>query len=611
MFCRRSNLMQTAILEKLDSRRLDMRCLIVCVASIFLVLSPPITRLLAAEFNVGTFSDSQDAAPGDGICADTQGNCSLRAAVMEANALTGDDRILLPEGTHTLTLKGAETDDAAANDLDASGDTLTIVGSGTGPEVVVDATALADRVFEVRNGATLDLENLTITGGHSSDYGGGILVADGGALVLDHVAITGNQAGNNGGGIGNRGTVTGDLVSIAANAAMEDGGGIYLASANDNSVTLTRSLIAGNSADIGGGIFNGGNGNYDSPIGGKLRLENVTISENNAAQRAGAILFDQGSSAYLVNCTVADNVTASSSSGAGMAGNGAPALDFLNTLVADNRSSSGLDNCYQIVESTSISQRGLNDAYFDQNVPFGHNMSDGGCFSAVGDVLLDSDLTTSDALAGAGTYRLLGGSPAIDAGDPENYPSEDVFGTARPEGDAPDIGAYEDSNAAPEAPVLAAPADAATVSGTSVTLSWQPSSDPEGAAVHYRLELAQDAAFTSALQSFWVDGNGQEILFSSFGAGVLLLTALGWCEENRKRRALVVLAAGVLLAVNMLAACGSDSSQPANQQDSGNVTFQADGLATGTTYYWRVTALDEQNKPSEYSDIWSFTTPNK
>ncbi|MEZ4485138.1 MAG: hypothetical protein R2864_11285 [Syntrophotaleaceae bacterium] len=54
----------------------------------------------AASFTVDTTSDSVDVNPGDSICADSDGSCSLRAAVMEANALAGADAIALPAGTY-------------------------------------------------------------------------------------------------------------------------------------------------------------------------------------------------------------------------------------------------------------------------------------------------------------------------------------------------------------------------------------------------------------------------------------------------------------------------------------------------------------------------------
>jgi CSLREA domain-containing protein len=44
-------------------------------------------------FTVTSTADTPDAKPGDGICADSQGRCTLRAAISEANWQTGDNRI--------------------------------------------------------------------------------------------------------------------------------------------------------------------------------------------------------------------------------------------------------------------------------------------------------------------------------------------------------------------------------------------------------------------------------------------------------------------------------------------------------------------------------------
>ncbi len=70
------------------------------------------------HFNVDTTDDTVDANPGDGICADINGNCSLRAAIMEANAGPGGQTIVMPAGTYTLTLIGTHENDAATGDLD-------------------------------------------------------------------------------------------------------------------------------------------------------------------------------------------------------------------------------------------------------------------------------------------------------------------------------------------------------------------------------------------------------------------------------------------------------------------------------------------------------------
>src|SRR5260221_14200587 len=53
-----------------------------------------------------TTADTVDATPGDGLCADAAGSCSLRAAVMEASTAvtSGGDRVDLPPGLYRLDL---------------------------------------------------------------------------------------------------------------------------------------------------------------------------------------------------------------------------------------------------------------------------------------------------------------------------------------------------------------------------------------------------------------------------------------------------------------------------------------------------------------------------
>ncbi len=58
----------------------------------------------AATFNVDSTADGVDANPGDGVCATASATCTVRAAVMEANAWPGDDVIMIPAGTYVLTI---------------------------------------------------------------------------------------------------------------------------------------------------------------------------------------------------------------------------------------------------------------------------------------------------------------------------------------------------------------------------------------------------------------------------------------------------------------------------------------------------------------------------
>ncbi|HEX2622478.1 MAG TPA: hypothetical protein VHL11_20100, partial [Phototrophicaceae bacterium] len=61
-------------------------------------------RAPAGNFTVDTTIDSVDTNPGDGLCADASANCSLRAAIDEANLLDAGSTISVPEGNYILTV---------------------------------------------------------------------------------------------------------------------------------------------------------------------------------------------------------------------------------------------------------------------------------------------------------------------------------------------------------------------------------------------------------------------------------------------------------------------------------------------------------------------------
>src|SRR5437763_16145719 len=58
------------------------------------------SRTLPATFVVNSLLDAPDAHPGDGVARTADGLTTLRAAVMEANALPGSDIVVLPAGTY-------------------------------------------------------------------------------------------------------------------------------------------------------------------------------------------------------------------------------------------------------------------------------------------------------------------------------------------------------------------------------------------------------------------------------------------------------------------------------------------------------------------------------
>ena len=242
-----------------------------------------------AEFTVDSNADTVDANPGDGNAKDASNNTSLRAAIMEANALGGADKIILPADTYTLSISGAWDDTNATGDLDITQD-LTIEGEGAAT-TTINGGAL-DRVLHILSSATVKISGVTITNGDILDDGGGI--SNAGDLTLIDVEITGN-IGVNGGGLYSTGTAELNRVTISGNEG-EIGGGIYT---NGSSLTATNTTVSGNSATFkeAGGIY----------VWNPVRIINSTIAYNSATGGYPGGIFVKSDSADLVNTILASN----------------------------------------------------------------------------------------------------------------------------------------------------------------------------------------------------------------------------------------------------------------------------------------------------------------
>ncbi|MCB9461185.1 MAG: hypothetical protein H6670_16130 [Anaerolineaceae bacterium] len=148
------------------------------------------------DINVNSTLDAVDANPGDGICADVSGNCTLRAAIMESNVFPLTQTIHVPAGTYLLTIPGTDEDAAATGDLDIT-DPLLLIGDGQG-ETIIDGNDL-DRVFDISDFVAFDylpyilLTNMTIQGGNAP-YGGGVLINEGTISFLQLVTLRDNYA---------------------------------------------------------------------------------------------------------------------------------------------------------------------------------------------------------------------------------------------------------------------------------------------------------------------------------------------------------------------------------------------------------------------------------
>ncbi|MEM7131754.1 MAG: choice-of-anchor Q domain-containing protein [Chloroflexota bacterium] len=267
------------------------------------------TMLPDADFLVNSPLEGNDSTLGDGLCETTEGVCTLRAAIQEANALPGKQRIALPRQTYMLNLDSATvmaaflgaasrpSEDAAANgDLDITDD-LDLIGLGA-DETTINANG-QDRVIDVLNGAVVSIRGVALTGGKPNDeassYGGGLRNVDG-VVTLINVSVNANES-LGGGGIANMGgSMEISASSITGNDAGQASGGGLL---NQAQITLENVTVSGNRAGSGGGL---------QALGGAALLRNVTLVSNVATNAGGGINNSDAMGVRLANTIVADNI---------------------------------------------------------------------------------------------------------------------------------------------------------------------------------------------------------------------------------------------------------------------------------------------------------------
>jgi len=203
--------------------------------------------VMAATWLVDRFDDAVDTQPGDAECTTSAGGCSLRAAIMEANATPGVDDIHLIAGLHALSLMGDAPEDAAASgDIDIREPVRLMGQSDSSIETLVSYPFVlhspdGERVFDIDsadNKTPVLMKRLVIQFGKAHDHagGGGVLVRTGSAVELDLVDMYANGADRRGNAIAVYGRAEIRRSHIfdnhpAWNALPADGGGaIYLGS---------------------------------------------------------------------------------------------------------------------------------------------------------------------------------------------------------------------------------------------------------------------------------------------------------------------------------------------------------------------------------------------
>ncbi|MGI9264461.1 MAG: choice-of-anchor Q domain-containing protein, partial [Gammaproteobacteria bacterium] len=398
--------------------------------------------VIAGPATAATFNVTKTADTADGSC---NADCSLREAVIAANATVALDTINVPAGTYTITIFGRDEDAAATGDFDITQD-LNIVGAGQ-DQTTIDG-AQFDRVFHTFPEATVSISDLTITGGDAPGSLGGGIVAEF-DINLSNVTLIDNLAAI-GGGISNFTVANISNVTFENNEASEQRGG-----AIDNAFAvahITDSTFHNNIAsDWGGAIDNGF---------GEAYIERSAFHNNRAPQFSGGIDNDAGI-LRVTNSTFTDNQ--SNLGGAVWTSGDA---SFLNTTIVDNTENAGqwgVVNDAGVVsfENTIMSNApGLDCNTTSGVTTVGRNIeSRTSCgFTGTGD-MQNTDPLVGPLQDNGGptlTMALLQGSPAIDTGANARCPDTDQRGEVRPidgNGDGSalcDIGAYETSVIVPD-----------------------------------------------------------------------------------------------------------------------------------------------------------------
>ncbi len=291
----------------------------------------------ACTYHVNSFVDAPDTDPGDRSCESTEPvpagsppTCTLRAAIMEANAGGSLNRIEVPSGTYTLSPA-----------IPGAGGRLTIVnpihiqGSGAG-QTVIDGQNQTG-IFEI-DSADVTVKHLTVRDGN--DQGGtGFLIRAGSDVKLYGVEAFSNTSFTGGGGlwVEDGATVRMWRSGITGNNGAQ-AGGIY----NAGTLWIYDSSVTGNSSTRAGGIQNASTG--------ALNLRNVTLAGNMiVSSSSGTGGLYNGNFAVLNNVTVTDNTGAgtnpSSFRGGGIQTGSGDISVVRNSIIAGNSGSGGPDDC--------------------------------------------------------------------------------------------------------------------------------------------------------------------------------------------------------------------------------------------------------------------------
>lgn len=430
---------------------------------LFVAIALGVVLILALPPAVGPESVSAVAASSPGqvgvvdapaaelhVCPAGCAYSSMQAAV---DAASDGDTIKVATGTYTdmhVRPRDDITTTGVVNQVVYLTKTLTIGGGYTttnwttpdpdGNPTTLDAQGQG-RVIYITGDISPTLEGLRITGGTTTEFGGGIL-AYGADLTVSQTVISGNTAVDKGGGIAIRQATAAAVIDsqIHSNVTFEqEGGGV--AAYDGSHMDLIRSWVVGNSSpeNDGGGVFAGG--------GGTVYIENSIIAGNYANDSAGGISLGTPGPHRVINSDIVGNLA--DDEGSAIATYEPVQVVVTNTLIISNTGNTAIDDEYG---NNTTFLLNFCDTYGNSpDGTVGLTITRTNCLGSPPEDGLDPQMAGGALPGGVGPafaaqwlsydYRLEAGSPAIGAGTTAGAPETDIEGTPRIA--APDMGAYE------------------------------------------------------------------------------------------------------------------------------------------------------------------------
>jgi CSLREA domain-containing protein len=301
-------------------------------------------------------------------------------------------------------------------------------------------------------------DKLTVSGNNASRV---FLITDGtGPVTLEGLTISGGKLiGDFGAGILNAGTLTVSNSVVSGNSSDFGAGGIVTATLN-TPLIIINTTVSGNSGSLGGGIEN--------VAGGPIIVTNSTISGNTATGPGGGI-FTLAAPLIITNSTITGNRARSQdnttlASGGGIYNQSANQGDdriLNNTIVVGNFRGTGTTPDDIVFFPTSHHNNLIGEPNFS---PFTNGVNGNKVGVAVGSVL---NTTLANNGGPTKTHAIFCGSPAVDAGgdafalDPANgntplTTDQRGAGFPRKFGVSTDIGAFELQTNCNQAPTAVA-----------------------------------------------------------------------------------------------------------------------------------------------------------